>query len=282
MKTILYATDYSGNSIASLKNAYNISQRLSAGFVVLHVFDIPLYVGASIFRPEQQIEKYAFEEHLDILKRFCKKHLGNELDKMDVRPMVIKNVSIVEGILMKSKELLPDMIMVGMQESQSQRGLFGGDIGKALIEKAPCPVLVLPKHSNAIKIENIMYATDFEEDDIYAIEKLVTVAKPFNAKITVIHISPKDEYAGEAQMQWFMEMLQLKVSYENIETKVIFSDHIYEELMTALNSVKADVLAMLERKSHGFFRKIFHRDLVKRMESHIEIPLLSYNKSNLL
>ena len=37
---------------------------------------------------------------------------------------------------------------------------------------------------------------------------------------------------------------------------------------------------MLERENTGFLKKIFHQDLVKRMEIYGKIPLMSYNENN--
>ena len=280
MKTILYATDCTERSVNALRYAHSLSAILEASLVVLHVYDIPPIL-ATTTRPVQQIKRYAHRERLDILKAYCAKYLGNELDKKNVRIQVIENVSIADGILEKSKELLPDMVILGTKDEHTRRGLFAGDIAKALIEKVPCPLLAIPNNVPNDKIEDIVYATDFEEDDIFALKKIAKIAKPYNAMIRVIHITTKNEYKGEEQMEWFKEMLRQKVNYGNMTFDIIFSVNVYEELNAYLNNVGADLLAMLERGNQGFLRKLFHKDLVKKMESHITIPLLSFNKANL-
>ncbi|WNH13073.1 universal stress protein [Thalassobellus suaedae] len=44
MKTILYATDYSENSELALKYAHNMSVKMKAKLLVIHVFDNPTFL----------------------------------------------------------------------------------------------------------------------------------------------------------------------------------------------------------------------------------------------
>lgn len=37
------------------------------------------------------------------------------------------------------------------------------------------------------------------------------------------------------------------------------------------------MIALLEREDAGLLKKLFHQDLVKKMESKIDIPMLSIN-----
>ncbi|WP_430682055.1 universal stress protein [Maribacter aestuarii] len=64
------------------------------------------------------------------------------------------------------------------------------------------------KHEKFQEYKKIVYATDFEEDDILAIQRLVEIAQPLNAEINVVHISTKDELKGNVRMEW------LKKSYK--------------------------------------------------------------------
>ncbi len=122
---------------------------------------------------------------------------------------------------------------------------------------------------------------NIQNDDIYSIKKIAEIAKLFKATIKVVHITTKNEYVGEDQMEWFNEMLHQRVHYKKMKFDLIFSDNIYEELSAYVDNAGTDLLVMLEREDQGFFHKLTHIDLVKKMESNITIPLLSFNKANL-
>jgi len=155
-----------------------------------------------------------------------------------------------------------------------------GSTTKQLIEKAPCPILSIPSDASHLAIKTIVYATDFEEEDVYAIRKLAEIAGQLDAEIKVIHISTKNEYRGDMKMEWFKKTLREKVSYERIDFDLIFSDDIFNTLRIYLGDMNADLMVMLERGHKSIVKKWFHRDLVKKMESYGRVPLLSFRGSN--
>ncbi|MFD2564421.1 universal stress protein [Aquimarina rubra] len=277
MKTILYATDYTDHSLSALQYAYDLSTRIKAQLTILHVFDIPSFPGTTIISPLSKTVKRAYAEQNSIIKTYCAKHLGNDFENNNVKTSVIKHMSVVDGILEKGKSLSADMLIIGIKDENSKRGILEGDIAKTLITKAPCPLLVIPDNSSAKQIKHLVYATDFEERDIFAIEKLAHLASPFNAEIHIVHISTKDTEEEENKMAWFKEMVEQNVDYPNLDFDNLVSDTIYEKLNTYLKDKKADLVSLLEREDKGFLKKLFHRDLVKKVESHTSIPLLSFN-----
>lgn len=280
MKTLLYATDCSKHDAETLRYAYQLSNTLKTKLIVLHVFDIPP-ISVSTIRPRKLLRKAAYEENLDVLKQYCSKHLKDTLKKTNIRFEVQEHISVSEGVLSKIKELSPDVLLVGMKDEHTARGLFSGSIAKALIEKVSCPLLIVPNTKPFKKIMTIAYATDFEEGDIYALQKLVEIALPSKAKIKIVHIPTKDEYAGDDQMEWFKEMLNQKITYKNIDFEIVNYDTAYEGLRTYIDTNKIDIIALLEREEGGFLKTLFHKDLIKKMESNITIPILSFNNRNL-
>ncbi|MDX1363198.1 universal stress protein [Arenibacter latericius] len=278
MNTIFYATDRSEREVPVLKNVYNLSVELGAKLVVFYVHRMePLRVSVS--RPIQQIEYHVIREQKEILEAYCREHIGAKFNPENVVFEVVEGDSITKAILEKSKEYSADLIVIGRKEKHSERGLFVGDIGKELQDKVTCPLLIAPNIKEKSSINTILYATDFEEADIIALQDLASMAKLLDAKIEIVHISTEKEYAGEQQLEWFKEMLEQKVDYENIAFKLYFSDDIEAKLRKLTEEINADILVLLERKEKkGFFQRIFHKSLVKKMESHIAIPLMSYNE----
>lgn len=280
MKTILYATDRTEYAVPALQYAHHLSQKLNAALLVLYVHEMePLRVSVS--RPTAQIEYHVIQEQAEILSSYCAKHLGVPVDGKKLQVEVVHNHSVSKGILEKTKEVAPHMIIIGRKDKHTDRGLFVGNIGKGLQEKVPCPLLIIPNNVEEKPIRTILYATDFEEADILALKKLVPLAQLLGAEIHIVHISTEKEYAGKEQMEWFKEMLRQKVDDSSLTFELIFSDKIQDKLKIHAKTIGADLLVLLEREEKGFFQKIFHISLVAKMEEHIGIPLLSYNELNL-
>jgi len=280
VKAIIHATDYSENAIAALKYAYAISSKMNISLVVVHVFDYPTTLDTEVKEPVPHFEKNAFKKHNAKLKEFCTKHLGNELDKMDVRVEAIEDKSTVNGIISKAKELKAFMLVTGMKGGSAFKEFIMGNTTKHLIEKAPCPVLSIPADVSHRQIETIVYATDYEKDDIKEIDSIIEIAKAFDAEIKIVHISPLKEFDRKKLIRNFEEEVKEKISYKKIEFDIIPSDDTFEDLRLYLGKVNADIIVMLERKCKGLLKKLFHRDLVKKMEYYGKIPLLSFKNNN--
>ena len=280
LKTILYATDYSQNSAAALKYAFALNKQLGTRLVITHVFDYPTVLGTKVLsEPFPNLEKDNFKMHRSKLEKFCDKYLGKNWNSPNIQLEIVENKSVIQGIITIANEWHANMIIVGMKGGSGIRELIMGSTTKQLIENAPCPILAIPTDMSHDEIKTMVYATDFEEEDIRTIKKLVEIAKPLDAKINVVHISTKKEYKGDMQMEWFKDALEERITYKNIEFKLFISDDIFDSLRVYLGDVGADLVVMLEREKRGL-KKWLHQDLVKKMESYGKVPLMSFNEHN--
>lgn len=280
MKTILYATDCSEHDIAILQYAYELCAKLDASLILLHVFSVPP-IQLSTIRSHKYLSSQDKVEHINILKDYARKHIKQDVVKAPIKFQVIENVSISEGVLSVIKEETPNLLLVGMKDEHTARELFSGNIAKALLEKVNCPLLIVPNMEGSHQIKSIVYASDFEKDDINAISKLVEIAEPFNAQIKILHIVMNNENDEEEQMSRFKEGVKQKVAYQNIEFQLVSNPNVYDGLRKYISSNNVDIVALLEREEHGFLKKLFHKDLTKKIESNIKIPMLSFNQANL-
>jgi len=280
MKTLLFATDYSNNSVSALQLAYNLSQALGTRLVITHIFNFPTVLGVEGQDDQPILEGNPFKIHRAQLEKFCTAHLGNKWEDPKIQLEPVLNSSVIKGIISKAEEYHAQLIVVGTRGASGLEEMILGSTTKKLIERAPCPVIAIPNDVMPIEINTMVYATDFEEEDIHAIQKLSEIAKPLKAKIKVVHISTNEEYAGDLLMEWFKEMLKSKVDYPDIEFELLFSEDVFDTLRIYLGVVNADMVVMLEREKKGFLQKWFHRDLVKKMEENGEIILMSFNEHN--
>ena len=279
MKTILCAVDYSESAVTALKYAHALSTKIAAKLFVIHLFDFPT-LGSHLDEPFFLLEEETSKKQQAKLKKFCKSHFGNDLRKMNIETEAIEDSSVVDGIVSKAVELQAYIIVTGMKGEHKFKDFIMGNTTRQLLGKAPCPVLAIPEDVVLGEIKTVVYATDYEKEDIYAINKLTEIVKPFKSNIKIVHISEEDEYDGELSMDWFKELLKQQVHYKKIDFKAVSSDDIFDSLKTYLEDVDADLVVMMEREKTGFIKKMFHRDLVKRMESFGNIAFISFNEIN--
>ena len=283
MKTILCATDYSKNSEAALKYAHSLSLEIGATLKVVHVFDYPTLLDNLSFEAEDafpDIEGDAYKKHNSKLKEFCTRILKADLANLNIELVAVENKSVVGGIISKVQEIEAFILVTGMKGGSALREFLIGNTTRHLIDKSPCPVLAIPEDASHNQIKTIVYATDFEDEDIEAIKKLVKIAQPLNAEIKALHIHTQNEDAFKVKEKGFRKILEEQIEYDKLSVEVMLSVAVFDSLKIYLGDIGADLVAMLERKEKGIKKKWFHRDYVKRMEIYGRIPLLSFNESN--
>lgn len=282
MKSILYATDYSMASVSALRYASSMSHALKMRLVLTHVYDLPTVLGTQLQAPFPDLRSDTAKQERVKLSEFYEEYLGEEAARpKEVVFDPVENMSVLSGIISKATEWHVSLMIVGMKGESALKDLVMGSTAKKLIDKAPCPVLTVPADHRFEKLTDLVYATDFEVEDLRALEKLVVLARVLKARIRVVHVTMDKTYAGTSQMEWFKEMASQKIDYDRIHFEVLKSDDIIHALRDYSENQHAGMIAMLERIQKGTAKKFFYRDKVKRMASSSRLPLLSFNERNL-
>ncbi|MEJ2584062.1 MAG: universal stress protein [Robiginitalea sp.] len=279
MKTLLYATDYSDNSAAALRYAFQLSKALQARLVALHVFDYPTVLQTEVHEPFPHLEEDAFEEHQKKLRTFCDARLKDPGWEATVKLEVVESKKVSEAVADKALELGAYLLVVGMKGGSALREFLMGNTTKKLIAEAPCPVLSVPEGTSFSGLDNIVYATDFEEEDIAVLELLVALAAPLDASVRALHIACEKEFAGAQRKEWFTDRLK-DLDYRKLSFEAKTSEDTFDTLRVFLGDHNADLVVMLEREKGSLLRRIFHRDMVQRMEAYGRIPLLAFHEKN--
>ena len=94
MKTILYATDYSENSVSALRLAYFFAKKFSAKLIVMHVFDMPITLASTVTVTYLKKEKKLYVENRAKLKRFFDHYLNTVEMYMDLNFVVYEGTSV--------------------------------------------------------------------------------------------------------------------------------------------------------------------------------------------
>ena len=275
MKKILFATDFSSNANKAFGFALNLAEKHQADLIMLHVYEVQPAFG----------HPYATTNPADLLRRKSKnwenklKEFFNQYDS-DIQPtyISIEHTSVVKGILSVIKKHQPQLVVTGTKgESPVKELLFGGTT-KALVKRSPVPVFAVPEYADLKDYDRVLYTSDFREADLKALQDLVEWVRPFEPEIKVLHMSTDNEFKRLEKIEWFKELIKENVSYPAISCELVLADDVFNTLNKYMTENDFDLLVMLEKERNGIIDKIFHEDLVKKMEFRTWIPLLSYNE----
>lgn len=275
MKKLVYATDFSENSVAALKYAYELGKLLKTDIIVLHIFDPDDLSSARTPSEKKEI----ISHHKRRLQKFCSLNLQENFENLEITLAVVKGENVSSEILKFIRDIDVLMLIIGSCGSGTVKGNFPGRTAEQLISASPFPVLTVPGNFNFNGLEKMLYTTDFAEEDIKNICELLRTFKPLELKITIVHVAAGNKAEANELMEWFKELLYEKTGYKYISFRILYSTDIIESITKSLEEIEADLIVMMEHSSKLNIKSMVHRDLVKKMQSRTRIPLLSIREA---
>ncbi|MGK0252850.1 MAG: nucleotide-binding universal stress UspA family protein [Mariniflexile sp.] len=281
MKKIICATDYSNNSVPALKYAYALSKKINAELIILNIIEYPTVWNSDVPKPKfSDFESGAHKAYQKLLNEFCTTHLGANFNSQNVT-LDVKNGEDVENeILNYAKNSQALLLVLGVKGMSPIKELFLGSTTKMLISKSKIPVIAVPEGSKLEKFESLVYATTLADEDIIAIKKICDLFDSIITKIEVLHVSEKEDNSSVSKIEAFRKNLKAQFSTSNIELKIIYNNDVFGTLKNYLKDQEVDILGMLEREKRVVWKNLFHRDLVKRLETSTNIPLISIRQES--
>lgn len=270
MIRIYVPVNFSDYSINAINYALTLSQKLDVDITLLYcsycVQEIPSEVLS-----EDEI-RHHFEE---LLKQF-----GNNLPT-NIRLHTRHIKGYPEDILVDlSIREDPDVIVMGTRSKGETIKELLGSVTSDVIKNAKVPVLAVPAEStiDPDKISNILFVTDFGEQDYRSLHKLIKLITPFETKIFASH------FATSIPDRWDKKRLEEMrlYSYEtyrkyNIDFEFITGEDFIASLDEYIKNKDINLIAMTRHK-RNMISKIFHPSITRKILFHTDVPLLVFHE----
>jgi nucleotide-binding universal stress UspA family protein len=279
MESILVPTDFSENADNAVEYAAVIAQGCGATITLLNIYSpvVSRYnVISSLLADEVAEAKIKVREKLQIIADTLKSQY----------PEVSCHVSVelgepVDEILLAVKNKNPDMIIMGTQGASSMEKILLGSNAAEIVEKAACPVLVVPSSTECKIPKRIMYATDYAYSDIEGARVLTAIAKVFDATITFLHVTAQEEDTDDEMtlMEKFTTEIKLATAYQKIDSRIMTDNTVIMGLDTIIQNDGADLLAVSTRR-RNIFQKLYNPSITKKLAQYTRIPLLAFKATN--
>lgn len=273
MKKIVYATDFSSNAERALGFAMEMARAHDAELVMLHVFDIPTSWNYPHTEDALEMERQAIEDSVSKLKEWYRPHATD----LRVSYMATGNLSTAGGILNCIEEQGPGLVVIGTKGGSKVKELIVGSTTKALVRRSLVPVLTVPHQAVDTGFDKVLYASDLQESDVAALQRLVSIVRPFDPEITVAHVRTAGEEDGDERMESFQRMVGERIAFPRIKYQQLLAEDIGDLLEMYIKRHDPNLLAMLEKERSGLLDRMFHHDLVTIMEFQSTVPVLSFH-----
>jgi nucleotide-binding universal stress UspA family protein len=271
-KNIAVAIDFTATSTTTYRYAYHLAARFGAELTVVHVYD-PLVYGYLTMPSVEDIEEAAQER----LSQFIHEDTGGNSDTIVVSRVKVKTLALMgsptERLIEYSKEVSPDLLILGtMGEKDAIDKLFGS-VAIKVMQKAKCPVLLVPRGAHYKGIHHIVYAASPNSATENEVNSAFDFAEYFISALHFIHVDAVFEDPQKDTGLLFQRILakktpRLPYSIESVPA-VTIAEGINEYCLT--NTVDMIVTVTHNR---SFWQNLIHYSASKELAWHARMPIL--------
>ena len=147
-----------------------------------------------------------------------------------------------------------------------------------VINSVTCPVWIIPHRAMYKPMKQIVYATDYKEEDLKTLRKFIELTAGQGPAITALHICDTVDFEEKVKQAGFNEMVQAKLGYKDITVKCLRekdnqnASQLINEYAVIIN---ADLIVVL-KENRNFFDTIFNPDSTKKIVKEAQMPVLVY------
>ena len=279
MKTILFPTDFSANSIHASRYAAMLATKTGAKIIILHGYPIPIPIAN-----EQQL---IFDTEISVLKSevdatenlgvFTQKFITDtHLTSTNITQMI--EYGLLSDVIIKVANSTDiDCIVMGTKGIDDAIDRWIGTNAQRVIESVECPVWLIPEKTPINLPKSILYAADFEEDEALATKKILEIAHPLGASCNVIHIHEKFETITRNTIEKEVADLENTFGNEDVTFKNLNKEGVIDSLDVYIKTNKPDVLALAVYEK-SFLRKMFNASISQYFVEDASLPMLTFKK----
>lgn len=273
MQTIIITTDFSESSLNAAKYGAALAKPLGVGHIILyHSYDnAPLATEVPVAETDTPLAHEGSLLALEIVEEALKQVLG---DAANVSIELVANGSpLVFGVQQLAEQHRAALVVAGATGKSSLERMLIGSSAVGLASDHKVPLLIVPKEARFTPIEKVVFACDLKQvSHTTPVAEIGIWLERLRAKLLVLHVALEGKRFNPDLIpeQYTMHSLLDGLDPEYHYTE---SDDIADEIEDFAEDHGAGLIITIP-KSYGFFERLFHRSVSKRLIKASEIPLL--------
>ena len=276
MKSILFPTDFSEAANAAFNYALKFADIFEAEIIVMHIYSLPIVetpilpeATKEVFDVVEHNKEERFKEEIKKLQKIAEKR---KPEGVKLRTILL-NGDLAYNVNKVCNEENVDLIVMGTTGASGVKEIFLGSNTATVVANAKVTVLGVPVAAEFHhQIKNIVFTTQYKDEDNKAFEELLEIARKIGAKVSCLHIENDDDPSDieEKINEW-----KMLYKNENVDFFNIAGDHIEQTILDFIENQHVDMVAMLKHK-RSFFESLFHSSLTKKMTYHSNVPIMVF------
>ncbi|WP_445664650.1 universal stress protein [Fodinibius sp. AD559] len=267
INNILFATDFSENSYNARDFALETALNSGATLHIMHSIEEPYDFAPMIEEVKNSLNervKKLFDTMMDEIKE------DEKYEEITIETY-IQTGRAIYTIMEEVKNQDIDLIVMGAKGRTGLGRFFWGSTTADVVQRSKVPVLAVPKESSYDGFQKVVFATDYNDGDLEALQFVTGLAELYDSKINIFHSSGKKDLKAEIMFRGFQEMVTEQNSYPNIEFEAAESESFFEAI---INKIENDNISLLVMVHYDKSFPPLPKQESKEMSYYTEVPLL--------
>lgn len=258
MKTVLVPTDFSEVASNAIDYAANLCAAMHRSLLLLHV----------------EKEKHSTSQGRP--EMICKR-IRQQFPEVQCDYLLTWGSDVATEIAETATRLELDLIIMGTQGTANLEKMIFGSNTVAVIGKANCTVVSVPRGALFRPLKRLLFATNFEPDDVNTAVRMTNLARTFGASVVVAHVVDDPNYEDEAKtrIEEFCNEVKASTGYPHVAHRVEIENTVPMGLDTLIEAVNPDLLALSTHR-RNFFEKVLHPSITQKFAERSQIPIIAF------
>jgi nucleotide-binding universal stress UspA family protein len=276
MKKILVPTDFSDNSLHALKVAAKLAHKYNAKLYLLHM----LGISQTIIGRDETNEGAEAIYYMKLVKRRFEELRSKDFMQGIEAEELVQNYKIFSEVNNVAHENGIDLVVMGSHGTGMVNDFFVGSNTEKVVRTSDFPVLVIKKERPDFKMEKVVFACDFDKENIHAYRKAMHLFKKFESDVHLLYVNlPNQNFLNTPEME---ERVREFISeadegdLSNMDKVTYYSGYTIENgIYNFSQKIEADIIAIPTHGRRGlshFFMGSIGEDLANRSE----LPVLTF------
>nr|WP_321221647.1 universal stress protein [uncultured Psychroserpens sp.] len=272
MKKILVPTDFSKEAENALKVAAQIAKNHNSEIYLLHMLEIPMQdidtISTQADVPEvmffMKMAHQKFEEIMD--SDYLKGITVHEIVKPDGSFNGISDICKEHGI---------SMITMGSHGASGIKEMFVGSNAEKAVRNSDVPVLVIKNNHDNFSIDDIVFASDFKNDNKETYRQATEFATAFGAQIHLLMVNTASNFTTTQKANDRINDFIKDYSFKNFSINIYNDESVEKGVLNFSKHIDADLIGISTHGRQGiahFFNGSISEDLV----NHANRPVITF------
>jgi nucleotide-binding universal stress UspA family protein len=261
LSTLVVPYDFSDCATDALRVAASIARRTGACIEVVHVYE-----QMTDFHPENQRLREEIEARLDRVPELP------FLQGLELKRFMLRQLALTE-MFRNERIAQADLIVMGSHGATGLRGIVGSNTQR-IVRTAPMPVLVIKHRIEDLRVDDLVYASNFTPTDVEKFDAFRPVLDIWDPKVHLVKVNTPKAFERSEDSHRAIDAFLQRHELRKFTATVYNDLSIEEGILNFARGIDADMIAMATHGRKGFFQ-VVNGSLTEDIVNHTTFPVLS-------